>query len=220
MTHYLLQIPSFTQYKFAWAEFPEKVNISDDSPKCPKCSRAIGQLPWLPPYDIILKQPKQVGDFVGGVIGTDLIVSQCFKDKYQESNLLGISKFIELNVVQMGTKKNTSYSVPKLFGATVQIANTQVDYDKMCVSWFTKPEKNTCNLCCPGGGGEGGIFQSYEKIILKQETLTKNDFFIPINFAGNIIVTDRAKEFIEGNQFTNVQLTPDFEAKHDIFKVD
>ena len=29
-----------------------------------------------------------------------------------------------------------------------------------------------------------------------------------------------AKEFIETNNFTNVKLTPDFEAKHDIFKLD
>lgn len=42
-------------------------NFSDDFPKCPKCGRAVGQRYWLPPYDIILKQPKQVGDFTAGV---------------------------------------------------------------------------------------------------------------------------------------------------------
>ncbi|MES2796125.1 MAG: hypothetical protein V4683_09175 [Bacteroidota bacterium] len=220
MTYYLLKIPSFNQYKFAWAELTDKANVSDDFPKCPKCRRAVGQLYWLAPHDIIIKQPKNVGDFVGGVIGTDLIVSESFKIKYEQSGLSGIENFIELNVVQMGTKKTFSYTTPKVFGATIKISYTQVDYDKMGVTWFSNPEKNICDLCCPGGGGEGGIYQAYNKIAFRQETLTDLDFFIAINFVGNIIISERAKDFIEANNFTNVTLTPDFDAKHDIFKAD
>lgn len=220
MTFYRIKIPSFEQYKFAWAEQTDKANISTDFPKCPKCGRAVGQLYWLPPYDIIIKQPKKIGDFVGGLIGMDLIVSENFKNKYEHSGLTGIDQFIELNVVKMGAKKNINYPFPKLFGATIKISNTRVDYDKMGVTWFSKPEKNICDLCCPGGGGEGGIYQTYDKIIFKKETLTDLDFFIAINFVGNIIVSEKAKDFIETNNFSNVKLTPDFEAKHDIFKVD
>lgn len=220
MKFYRLKIPNFEQYKFAWAEQIDNANISTDFPKCPKCGKAVGQLYWLPPYDIIIKQPKNVGDFVGGVFGTDLIVSESFKIKYEQSGLTGVENFIELNVVQMGTKKTLSYPIPKLFGATIKISNTQVDYDKMSVTWFSKPEKNICNLCCPGGGGDGGIYQTYNKIEFKKETLTDLDFFIPINFVGNIIVSEKAKEFIETNNFSNVKLTADFEAKHDIFNVD
>lgn len=220
MTFYRLKIPSFEQYRFAWAETTEKANISDDSPKCPKCGRAVGQLYWLPPYDIIIKQPKNIGDFVGGVIGTDLIVSERFVTQYEQSGLTGIEKFIELKVVQMGAKKTLSYPTPKLFGATIKISHTQVDYDNMGVTWFSKPEKNICDLCCPGGGGDGGIYQTYNKIVFKKETLTDLDFFIAINFVGNIIVSEKTKDFLETNNFTNVILTPDFEAKHGIFKVD
>ena len=220
MKFYRLKILSFEQYKYAWAEMTDNANISDDFPKCPKCRRAVGQLYWLPPYDIILKQHKKIGDFVGGVFGSDLIVSEQFKNKYEQSGLTGIEQFFELNVIQMGAKKNTNYTIPKLFGATIKITNTQVEYDKMGVTWFSRPEKNICDLCCPSGGGDGGIYKTYDKIVFKQETLTDFDFFIAINFVGNIILTERAKEFIETNEFTNVKLTQDFEAKHDIFKVD
>lgn len=220
MTHYRLKIPSFTQSKFAWAELTEKSNISNDFPKCPKCGRAVGQLYWLPPYDIIIKQPKTIGDFIGGVIGTDLIVTESFKIKYEQSGLTGIENFRELNIVQMGTKKTSIYPTPILFGATIKISNTQVDYDKMSVTWFSKPDKNICDLCCPGGGGDGGIYQTYDKIVFKQETLTDLDFFIAINFVGNIIISEKAEDFIKTNNFSNVILTPDFEAKHDIFKLD
>lgn len=218
MTFYKLNIPSFTQYKFAWAEFTNNAKFSDYYPKCPKCGRAIGKLYWLPPYNIILKQPKNVGDFVGGVLGTDLIVSENFKIKYESSGLTGIEKFTKLNVVQMGTKKNRTYNIPEIYGVSIKITETQVDYDKMNVTWFSKPRKNICDLCCPGGGGKGGACQTYERIVFKQQTITNNDFFIAINFIGNIIVTEKAKKFIESNKFTNVILTPDYEAKHDIFR--
>lgn len=220
MTFYRLKIPSFGQYKFAWAELTDNANISTDFPKCPKCGSAVGQLYWLPPFDIIIKQPKKIGDFVGGLIGMDLIVSENFKNKYEHSGLTGIDQFIELNVVQMGSKKNPSYQIPKIFGATINISNTQVEYDKMGVTWYSNPKENICEICCPGGGGDGGTYQTYNKIIFKEVTLTDLDFFIPINFVGNIITSEKAKDFIETNNFSNVKLTADFEAKHDIFKVD
>jgi len=220
MTFYKFTIPSFTQFKYAWAELTENAKLSDDFPKCNKCGRAIGQHYWLPPFNIIIKQPKNIGDFVGGLIGNDLIVSENFKDKYEQSGLTGIDQFIELNIVQMGAKKSITYPTPKLFGTTINISNTKVDYDKMGVTWFSKPKKNICDLCCPGLGGDGGIYQSYNKVAFKEETLTDLDFFIPINFVGNIIVSEKAKEFMETNNFSNVKLTADFEAKHDIFKVD
>lgn len=220
MTFYKLTIPSFTQYKYAWAELAENANLSNDFPNCSKCGRAIGQHYWLPPHDIIIKQPKKMGDVVGGIIGIDLIVSETFKSKYEESGLTGIEHFIDLNVMQIGTKKVNDNIIPRLFGATIKITNTQVDYKKMKVTWFSKPAKNICDLCCPGGGGAGGIYQTYDKIVIKEETLSNFDFFIPVNFVGNIMVTEKAKEFIATNSFTNIKLTADLEAKHDIFNTD
>ena len=220
MAFYKLQIPSFVQYKFAWAELPGDANISDDFPKCPKCNRAIGQRFWLPPYNIIIKQPRNIGDFVSGVIGSNLIVSERFKEKYEESGMTGIEKFTKLNVIQMGSKRNTSHSIPAIYGATIKITTTQVDYEKMNVTWFSEPNANICDLCSPGGGGGSGIYQSYKSIVFKTRTLTDFDFFIPINFVGNIMLTERAKTFIEQNKFTNVILTAHTEAKHDIFKME
>lgn len=85
MTFYKLEIPSFTQYKYAWAELPENAKLSDDFPRCHICERALGQHYWLPPFDIVIKQPKNIGDFVGGLVGMDLIVSENFKNKMNKS---------------------------------------------------------------------------------------------------------------------------------------
>jgi hypothetical protein len=220
MNFYLLKIPSFTQYKYAWAELSATANISDDFPKCSKCGRAVGGFFWLPPYDIIIKQPKNIGDFVGGVIAVDLIVSEHFKNEYEVNNLTGIEEFFELNVTQMGSKKGKDYSIPKLYGVKIKIAETQVDYDRMNVKWFSQPKNNICTLCCPGGGGDGGIYESYSNIAIRPDTIVASDFFIPINFAGNIMLTSAAKTFIEEGKFTNVKLTFADDAKHNIFQGD
>ena len=220
MSLYLLKIPNFTQYKYAWAELPSNANFSDDFPRCPICGRAIGQCFWLPPHEIIIKQPRTIGDFVGGIIATHLIVSERFKSKYEESNLTGIEKFNELTVIQMGNGKGKEYSVPKLFGATILIADKQVDYEKMNVKWFSQPKKAICILCCPGGGGIGGIYESYSKIAIKADSKPNSDFFIPINFAGNIILSAKGKTFIEENKFTNVIIISADVAKYDMFQGD
>lgn len=217
MKYYHLTIPGYDQYKFAWAEETDNAKFSDDFPKCPECGRAVGSFYWLPPYDIIIKQPKKIGDFIycGSLI--DLIVSEQFKDNYVKSALTGIEEFMELNIVKMGTKNNSNYPVPRLFGAKIKIVNTQVDYNKMNVKWFSKPKKKACKLCCPGGGGDSGIYQTYDNINIKEKTLTDYDFFITVNFVGNILITERAKDFIENNNFTNVKLTPVDKVKYDMF---
>ncbi len=217
MQYYQLKIPSFTQYKYAWAELPENSIFSDDFPKCPKCARAVGHHYWLEPHNIIIKQPKTVGDFVGGLVGTDLIVSQHFKELYEQSDLTGLEDFFELNIQQMGTKRKSNYLNPILFGATVKISNSRVDYDFMNTKWLDKPKNNICKLCCPGGGGDGGIYESYDSIHLISETVENYDFFIPINFVGNITISERAKKFIEENQFTNVLIESNGLSKHNIF---
>ena len=220
MIYYQLKIPSFAQYKYAWAELPEDATISDEFPECPKCGRAIGQHFWLQPHNVIIKQPKKVGDFVGGLVGADLIVSERFRDIYEQSELTGLDDFFQLNVVQMGSKKGKEYPKPELFGATVRISNARVNYDLMNVKWFDSPKEDICNLCCPGGGGDGGIYESYDSIHLIPETVEHYDFFIPINFVGNITISERAKEFIETNKFTNVLIEPNTHSKHNIFTVD
>lgn len=221
MQFYQLKVPSFTQYKYAWAELPENASLSNDFPKCPKCGRAIGQHYWLEPHNVIIKQPKTVGDFVGGLIVTDLIVSLHFKELYEQSELNGLEGFFELNIEQMGTKKKrTNYPKPVLFGVTVKVSSARVDYDSMNTKWFEEPKNDICNLCCPGGGGDGGIYESFDSVQLITETLENYDLFIPINFVGNITISERAKNFIEEHQFTNVLIESNQLSKHNIFAVE
>ena len=49
MEFYNLDIPSFTQYKYARAETPDNANVSDHCDTCPKCGRPISFLHHNPP---------------------------------------------------------------------------------------------------------------------------------------------------------------------------
>lgn len=170
-----------------------------------------------PPYNIEIKQPKKIGDFVNGVIPSDLIVSERFVTEYSKSDLKGIKEFFELTVIKVGSKGHKDYSGSRLFGARIERPLTQVDYKKMKVEWDNKPRKGYCELCGPGGGGDGGTLKSYKNISVIEKTWTGLDFFIPINFVGNIMITKKVKDFIETNNFENCQITIDKESKHDFY---
>ena len=59
--------------------------------------------------------------------------------------------------------------------------------------------------------------KSYQNISVIQNTWTGLDFFIPINFTGNIMITKKAKDFIEKNNFENYQITIDKESNFDFY---
>ena len=217
MEFYKLDVPSFTQYKYAWAEPAGKPKISDDCERCPKCNRPVSLLFYVPPFNIEIKQPRRIGDFVGGIIPFDLVVSERFMKEYLESNLNGILDFFELSVVKVGSKGSKDYDGPRLFSARIERPLTQVDYKKMDVKWDNKPTKGYCELCGPGGGGDNGTLKSYQRISVIENTWTGLDLFIPINFSGNILITKKAKEFIENNSFQNYQITIDKESKFDFY---
>ncbi len=219
MIFYRLNIPSFTQYKYAWAESPDDANISEEYYKCPKCDSPVSMLHFKPPCEIEIYQPRKVGDFVSGVIPCDIIVSERFKEEYTKSNLKGFKNFFELKVTKLGSKGNKQYSGPKLFGGNIEIPLTQVDYNKMEVKWDDRPQKGYCDLCGPGGGGINGIVKSHECISIIESTWTGLDFFIPINFSGNIMITEKAKNMIESNSFENYEIIEDVVAKYDAYNI-
>jgi hypothetical protein len=88
MEFYKLDVPSFTQYKYAWAEPAGKPKISDDCERCPKCNRPVSLLFYVPPFNIEIKQPRRIGDFVGGIIPFDLVVSERFMKEYWERSII------------------------------------------------------------------------------------------------------------------------------------
>lgn len=217
MEFFKLEVGFLTQHKYAWFEPDNNAKYSDDFPKCPVCGRATGPRRLLPPYGVVIKQPKNIGDFVRGTGGFSLLVSERFKSAYEREGMTGIKKFTPINITKMGTRSKTQYTNPELFGIEVSRSNTRVDYDKMNVKWGNPPDKDYCRFCGPGGGGKGGWVQSYSGVVVEDKTWSGEDMFFAINFAGSILLSARGAEFITRNGFTNSIVIPCLEDAFDYF---
>jgi len=234
---FVLEVDAFSP-PFAWYETPEDVRYADESPLCPVCGAAVGGLYWLPPYRVILKHRRNVGDFVGGTGGADLLVSERFKKAYESEQMTGIERFIpieiiekpvtnphvprQLNLIEVEPDKtrcapNVPPATPDLFGVYFKHSMTRVAKEEMGIEWMTQPEPDYCRTCGPGGGGKGGCFLSYDRVVVDRHSWTGEDFFIAINFPGTILLSERAKEFCERHQFTNGKIIPCEEARFSFF---
>jgi hypothetical protein len=205
---YILQVPMFAQYRYAWCE-PAHNNYSDEVPRCPACGRAVGGRRWQAPYDLEIYQPRRVGDFVNGPGGFDMVVSRRVKECIEASGLKGVSRFDEARIVKMGKqRKDFRYPVPQLFGATIHHSGTRVDWDASKAVWQFSPELDYCRVCGPGGGGNSGIWSECRGLVLETGAVVEADLSFAINLAGTIIATARAAQIILEHEFTNVEVLP------------
>ena len=211
---FTLTIGMFSQYKYAWYEPYGKANYSRDGPRCPKCGRAVGGLYWEPPYNVILKQPRKIGDFIAGPGGCDFLVSPSFLNIYAQEKLSGIEKVLPIQVCRMGTsKKRKSQDPPEISGVYLRHSLTQVKHSEMGVAWMSSANPDYCRLCGPGGGGVGGVIKSWEKIVVDDQNWQGEDIFYAINFSGRILLSEKAAQVIVNHSLTNAAITPCEEAK-------
>lgn len=206
---FVLEIGSYAQYKFAWAEpyyrNPRECRTSDDYPICSHCGEAIGMRSWLPPHRTVVKQPRRIGDFLCGPFS--FVVTERFKLLYEKSHLTGIKAFHPLEVIQMGTKKK-DYRKPSLFGVDVMHSSARINYDLSVTKWWKLPQSDYCRHCGPGGGGKSGTAERYEGLHFEEGTWRGEDFFYPINFSGIVVVSETGAMFITEHGFTNASLRP------------
>jgi hypothetical protein len=203
---FVLSIGGFDQRRYAWYE--PLTGHHGEPPRCRVCERPVGSKHWEPPHQVELKQPRRIGDFLGGTGGFDWAVSERFLEAYRHEGLSGIEAFHPLEIVRMGTtRKARTYAKPVLHGVLVQHGPSRLDYERSGVEWWAPPEPDYCRACGPGGGGAGGIALRLGPLVLEPGTWGGEDFFFPINLAGTVLVSERAARFIERERFENATLT-------------
>lgn len=206
---FVLTVGGFEQYKYAFYEPPQDANYADAWPTCPECNGPVGGRYWLPPHQVTLKQPRNIGDFLFGGGGADLLVSERFLRAYETDGLTGIERTCSVQVTRMGTtKKASTYAFPVLFGVWFQHGPARVDYDAMSVIWEHLPQPDHCRVCGPGGGGKNGGWRSHQRVVIEQGTWAGADFFYPLNLSGTLVLSERARSFVERHGFTNCIVTP------------
>ncbi len=181
-----------------WADFSRKKgttdgNISSDKyRKCPICGNAIS--PYLWGKDRVIKiSNKRFPDFEF-LWGDDLIVSQKFKDIYNQEHLTGIEAFETIEVYGKNQPPFKYY-------------NCRISFSDIHWQFLRRNQKNQVKELtnCP----KCGIFiDSTSGIIFDESTWDKHDIFQLYNAPHRYFVSDKMANIIKCNNLTNILLTP------------
>lgn len=191
---YVISNPLFDDEKFSYGE---EVSLKvGDYEKCIKCGSPISMREWLPPLKVRLSK-SLIGDFIFGTFST-FLVSKSFKLNYEKYNLSGINDFILVDCIQI--KGNRKKINRKYYYAKISISNIKIDEES---SKIEREGKIKCSEC-----KNGSIIKSFKGLFFYNNTWKGNDIFIPMGLPGTIIVSDKFREFIDINGYTNIKLTP------------
>ncbi len=216
---YVLEIGLFGQYRYSWYEVTSKAVYTHDGFKCPNCGAATGPMCWQPPYEVVLKQPRNVGDFILGAGGCDLLVSERFLHLYEQEQLGGIEEVLPITVVRMGTTKAAKLlEPPKLYGLYLCRSLTHLKYEEMGIDWGKPPNPDYCRICGPGGGSKGGWWRSRKRVVVDKSSWTGEDIFYAINGPRTILLSGKASQVIIDNKLTNAKVIPCEEAEHNFLR--
>lgn len=190
--------------KWAYADILDPQNTEDVGPRCPVCGETVGPLVWLLPHRIKLAsaKPEKWGDFLWGA-GFGLMVSERFKQIYEQEGLRGIVRFWPpVEIVRMGTKKTGDLvpQPPTYYLIEINWDGAAMD-EKASEVVVQYPEKPECSYCRQSGRG-----RLKQKGIILETGSWKGDDIFHARGAGGILVSERFKEVAERYRLKNVLL--------------
>ena len=169
-----------------------------ESEKCPLCGRAVSNKEWLEPRKIRLSNTRYADHLYYWFCNYPFVVSERFVEVYKESNLSGIKEFLPLEVVKVSRMRKNSPKPPRYFIATIPFTkNVTIDVDKTIVVGKDRDWK--CELCSPFGK----VRDHFEKLTLNTTNWSGEDIFEVYNLG--IVASQRFKDFVEENNFTNFE---------------
>ena len=179
-----------------------------DAPRCEVCKRYIGMRAWLPPYRVELETwGYEFADIV--VIGTNLLISQRFKQAWEQSQLVGLSGFENVEVINVKRHRKKIGEPPTYFRAVVVRGQTAIN---LVASEFEWKNESACPVC-----RLAGVIKRWKRIIIDQSTWTGEDIFIARGLPGEICVSERFKDFCEINNMKNTLFVAAETYGHDFY---
>lgn len=186
--------------KWAYGEDVDPV-ILGESPKCPKCGRAVGLIEWLPPHHIKVSsaKPEKWGDFLWGTF-FPFMVSERFKRIYEREGLQGIEQFYPAaEVVRVGRRRTGDIPAGMPAYHLVKIPWGGANMDDTASEVARKPW--SCEYC------RGSVIR-YERVVIEPGSWQGDDLFIARGLSGVILASERFKEVVESYELTNVWVIP------------
>jgi hypothetical protein len=207
MQFYVLKNPE--DNKLALTDFiPLEPHNIGEAPLCTTCGKALGMLPWLPPYRVEIEfWGKEAGDIAFGP-GNELLISEKFKLSYERHKLGGLSNFAPVLVVKVKNRsKKSPKEVPNYFCVTIARSRAIIDHK---LSGLLLDEPWTCKEC-----RLGGIIKKISKVVIEKNTWSGEDIFFARGLPGIIITTERFKKFFIDAGINNGELVESTQYKFD-----
>ncbi|WP_155893619.1 imm11 family protein [Cystobacter fuscus] len=179
----------------------EPVNRAD-APRCPRCGGFVGLLKWLPPYRVNLElHGEDLGDFIE-TSAYALLISERFAEAFRAEGLTGLEGFHPVEVLRvryMRKRPRKPVTVPRYFVVSTCFGPAAVDlaFSRMRIS-----EPPSCPECRMSG------VDTIHGFTLEPGTWRGEDIFRPRGLVGDLVVSERFKDFVERHGLTNVRLTP------------
>ncbi|ATB28361.1 hypothetical protein MEBOL_001807 [Melittangium boletus DSM 14713] len=182
-------------------EKAEPVNRAE-APRCPRCGDIIGLLTWSAPYRVELElHGEELGDFIRST-GYERLISERFTEAFRAEGLTGLEGFHPIEVVRvryMRKRPRQPLAVPRYYVVWPCFGRAAVDLVLNRVR-FSKPP--TCTECRATG------IDAIHGFVLEPGTWSGEDIFRPRGMQGDLVVSERFKDFVERHGFTNMRLTP------------
>lgn len=159
-------------------------------------------LTWLPPYRVELElYGQELGDFIQGA-GYEWLISERFAEAFLAEGLRGLEGFHPVEVIRvrrMGKGSLNPMTVPRYQVVSPCFGRAAVDHalNRMRIS---KPP--ACAECRVTG------VDAIHGIILDPGSWGGEDIFRPRGLMGNLLVSERFKNFVERHELKNIRLTP------------
>ncbi|MEX0275693.1 MAG: hypothetical protein AB3N16_15075 [Flavobacteriaceae bacterium] len=199
MNYYVVTNGLFEDSIFAFGEQVKSKNLGE-SVKCQECGTHLRMLKWLPPLEVNISKNK-LGDFIFGTF-VGIVVSNRFKTQYQNSNLKGLDDFRKVSLFHKDKHIFKDYYYPEITMAHVSMDLQYLDF---------KPF-NPCSSCYVGNS----ILNRIDKIVLSNPNQINLDiFFTSILGEGTILISQRFKDFVETEKFTNLKMIKSVDYKWD-----
>ncbi|ATB29100.1 hypothetical protein [Melittangium boletus] len=179
----------------------EPINRAD-APRCPRCDGFVGMLKWLPPYRVKLElHGEELGDFIE-TSSYEFLISERFAEAFRAEGLTGLEGFHPVEVLQvrrMTKKKREPLTSPSYFVVSTRFGPAAVD-----------PVLNQMRISAPPTCPECRLTRvdAIHGFVLEPGSWRGEDIFRPRGLVGDLVVSERFKDFAGRHGLTNMVLTP------------
>jgi len=195
MTFYVLEAPKSDQSDAETICLDAEKTQMGTAPRCPVCGAAVGQLRPLPPRQIeVALGGRRFGD-LGFGLGTELLVSERFRDAFVKSGLTGLPVFTPAEIIGVIARfGKIPTPIPSYFVAAPARSRAIID-DR--ASGIDYSQRWKCKEC------KSGMMMRLRRLVLEPGSWSGEDIFIARGLPGTVITSERFKQFCDRHSFSN-----------------